>query len=38
MDFFYYQLATMTPYKGDPPTFMDNKGERWGPALSHERE
>ena len=28
----------MTPYKGDPPTFMDNKGERWGPALSHERE
>ena len=28
----------MSSYKGDDThTFMDNKGELWGPALCHER-
>ena len=31
-------MSTMSPYKSDTPTFVDNKREPWGPELCHERQ
>ena len=28
----------MGPYKGDTPSFIDNKGEPWGLAFCHEQK
>ena len=28
----------MGPYKGDTPSFIDNKGEPWGLVLRHEQK
>ena len=34
-DFFCIKLATMNPYKGDTPKFVDNEGKLCRPALCH---